>query len=377
MKYIFVIAFVTTLTPLLFAQTSPESVQRAQRLYERLTGTPLTPRNQKFSEIIKLVDEGYDLEATEIITESPYFYQTTVKNMAAAMSNRSETPFVPLDDFQATFIGAVRDELDARTLLTGNYIYRAGEDIVPPSRRNNEHYETIDGAGAFYSETLVMQEPQWEGFRNHAGLLTTRGWAKAHYSAGTNRRAVQYSFQEFLCLPIDSWKVAGLIDTFVGRDVDRTPGKNATVYQEQCRTCHAGMDAFRDAFSALDYLNDAMVELPEGRPAPKYSRGSNAYPQGHVTTDDSFVNLIAAHQPQIGFKQTEGKGINAFGEMLANTDAFKECMAQRVFAAICHRNPKARDMSFLKILAQDFERQGYNLKKLFQAVAVLPACIGD
>jgi len=360
--------------------TSPESVLRAKRLFERLTGVDLLPNTPQFRDIIKAVNDGDDQAAAALITENPYFYQITVKNMAAGMSNRSETPFVPLDDFQATFIGAVRDGLDARTLLTGNYIYRAqGLQAEEPSRRNNNHYELIDTAQAFYKDVLVKQEPQWSDFRNHAGLLTTRGWAKAHYDAGTNRRAVQYSFQEFLCLPIDSWKVAGLIDTFVGRDVDRAPGKNPLVYQEQCRTCHAGMDAMKGAFASVDYLNDSLVELPEGRPAPKYSRNTGTYPQGYITRDDSWTNLIAAHQPTIGFKEEEphGKGINAFGDMLANTKAFRDCMTTRAFAAVCQRNPEPRDNAALRVAASNFEKNGFNLKKLFQEVAVLPACLGD
>jgi len=373
---------ILTITLPLHAQTRPESVTKAHRLFERLTGTPIPSNDPRFFEMVKLINDGDEEKAAAIATDDPYFYQVTLKQFASVMSNRSETPFVPLDDFQATLIGAVRDDLDARTLLTGNYIYVATPKtfeglLAVASRRNNSLYETIDGHGLFYKDVLVKQDPQWEGFKNHAGLLTTRGWAKAHYDAGTNRRAVQYAFQEFLCLPIDSWKVAGLIDDFVGRDVNHSPGDDPKVYQEQCKTCHAGMDSMRDAFSQLDYLNDGFVELPEGRVAPKYSRGSSTYPTGHVTKDDSFINLIAHHQPGIGFKKDHGKGINEFGDMLANTEAFKECMAQRVFTAVCQRSVQGKDLGAIKVLARDFAQNGYNLKKLFQKAAVLPACLGE
>ena len=48
------------------AQTSPGSVSRTQRLFERLTGNPLTLRNPKFRNIIRLVDKGSDLEARRV-----------------------------------------------------------------------------------------------------------------------------------------------------------------------------------------------------------------------------------------------------------------------------------------------------------------------
>jgi len=330
---------------------------------------------------VKLLDDGDDLKAAAIATDDANFYQVTVKNMAADMSNKSETPYVPLDDFQATFIGAVRDDLDARTLLTGNYIYRGvyqGQTMIPePSRRDNKHYENIDNSGLDYKTLLVKQEPQWETLDQSAGLLTTRAWAKAFYDAGTNRRAVVFSLQEFMCVPIDGWKTPNLPAEYIGRDVDRLPGNNPRVFQNQCKTCHAAMDGFRGAFAYLDYVNESFVELPEGRPAPKYSRGAGKYPAGHVTLDDHWVNLLSDAQPLMGFKATEGKGVKAFGDMIANTESFKGCMAARAFTSVCQRSPSAKDFAVLNVAARNFEKNKYNLKKLFQEVAVQPACSGE
>ena len=364
------------------AATSPEGIFKARRLFRIITGTPILNNDPRLVAMADLIDNGEEKKAAAIATDDAYFYQVTVKNMAAGMSNKSETPYVPLDDFQATFIGAVRDDLDARTLLTGNYIYRGayeGQSIQPEvSRRDNKHYENIDNSGLDYKSLLVRQEPQWQGLRNSAGLLTTRAWAAAHYSAGTNRRAVVFAFQEFLCAPIDNWKTPNMPAEYIGRDVDRAPGKNPKVFQDQCKTCHAGMDAMRGAFSAMDYINDSFVELPDGRPAPKYSRGASKYPKGFVTKDDSWWNIIAEAQPTLGFKgSTDGKGIKAFGEMLANSEAFKGCMAFKAFTSVCQRQPLAKDFAVLNVAARNFEKNNFNLKKLFQEIAVQPACIGE
>ncbi len=376
-------------------QASQESIDKTKLLFRRITGVPLNNQDPRLLQMAQLIENGEDQKAAAIATEDVYFYHVTLKNMAAVMSNRTETPYVGLDDFQATFIGAVRDELDARTLLTGNYLYRdKSNNIEDPSRRDNKHYEAIDEQGFDYKSNLVKQEPQWSDMRNHAGLLTTRGWAISHYDAGTNRRAVVYAIQEFLCTPIESWKVAHLPDNFVGRDVDRCSGGkwdanqkkcvgdvNPKTFSDQCQTCHAGMDAQRGAFSSMDTVNGSFVELPPQRPAPKYSHNSGTYPDGHITNDDSWTIPLAIFNSQaLGFDAkipSEGTGINAYAQVLANSSAFKTCMAKRVFNQVCMRSTEVKDQALLKVLANHFEKNNFNLKKLFQETAVLPACMGD
>ena len=223
--------------------------------------------------------------------------------------------------------------------------------------------------------------------------MTTRAWAKAHYDAGTNRRAVVFAIQEFLCLPIDSWKVAGLPDNHVGRDIDRNPGKDPMVYQSQCKTCHSGMDAMRGAFAQYDYINDSLVELPQNIVVPKYARGSKTYEAGHVTKDDAWSDWLTtylnvsqsatietkdiASALSAGELVANKKGINQFGQMLSSFEAFKTCMATRVFAQVCQREVTTQDQKDILAVSQKFGSTGYNLKRLFQDVAVLPSCVGN
>ncbi len=373
-------------------QSYEEAQDMAKVMFRRLTGVPIFVSDPRLGQMADLIQNGRAREAAAIATKDPAFYQVTVKSFAAEISSRSETPYIGLDDIQATFIGTVRDELDARWLLSGNYLYRAKPELqskvsVEPSRRSNEHYEQIDQSHLDYQVVLVKQEPQWQGYeamRNHAGVMTTRGWGW-NYDAGTNRRAVQYAFDRFLCKPIAAWKVPGLDESAVARDVPRNPSKNPAmfteqyekVFRQQCLTCHGGIDPMRDAFSSLDFLSGALVELPPFRPAPKYKRGSKAYPEGHVTRDDSWINPIAPLRPELGFKpeQTQGQGVQAFGEMIANASAFGFCMAQRVFESVCQREPVASDSALMDHLASDFEQNGHNLKKLFEETAVSSACL--
>ena len=151
---------------------------QAQALFRRLTGVPLLPADPRLRQMAILIHQGQARKAAAVATDDPNFLQVTVKNLAAKISSRSETPFIFLDDFQATFIGTVADELDARLLLSGDYIYRGKNGSTVPSRRDNQHYEEIDLNHLEYKSTLVKQDSQWLGeLANHAGLMTTRAWS--------------------------------------------------------------------------------------------------------------------------------------------------------------------------------------------------------
>lgn len=378
-------AFVISSSSVLLAGTAPEdtsiqaSIPAAKRLFRRLTGVPILLTDPRLSQMAGLIAEGRAREAAAIATEDSNFYQVTVKNLAAELSSKNETPYIGLDDFQATFIGTVRDEIDARSLLTGNYLYKSPIGVA--SRRDNKSYDAVDDQHLDYKSILMKQEPQWTGdeaMRNHAGLMTTRAWGW-NYDAGTNRRAVVNAFSRFLCKPIGLWKVPYLDEDSIARDVDRNPGGNPKVFQDQCRTCHASQDPMRDAFSSLDFLNGDLIELPPGRAAPKYRRGTTTYPQGHVTVDDHWVNPIAKFKPELGFDpdMTSGQGVEEFGRMLAHSKAFNSCMAQRVFSSVCQRQPGREDDALIAGLASSFESGGHNLKKLFQETASTPACLEE
>ena len=121
------------------------SLDYGKRLFERLAGVPLNttdPRYQKYSDLIAAKDlKG----AASVATDDNGFYNTTLRDWAAIMANKDGSPLIDLDDFQATVIGAVRDDADARTLLTGNYSYRvdASAGLPEPSLSNNDHYKAI------------------------------------------------------------------------------------------------------------------------------------------------------------------------------------------------------------------------------------------
>lgn len=72
-----------------------------------------------------------------------------------------------------------------------------------------------------------------------------------------------------------------------------------------------------------------------------------------------------------------GVGVKDLGTMISNSKRFSQCMVKRVYDAVCRTNlvPKS-NLPFLSQYADRFEQGNYNLKKLFEEVAVSNQCQG-
>jgi hypothetical protein len=368
-----------TLLQFPLAQAAVDPQIQAVQLFKRLTGTAIQPSDPRLAKMAASIKNGDPLSAAAVATDDDHFYGDVARSFAAVMATRSETPLAPLDDFQATIIGAIRDDLDARTLLTGNYLYKANDSLgisaYDPS--SNDHYTDFEAGHYSLKANLVKLEPQHTDITEHAGLITTRGWAAAHFIAGTNRRAVEYIFREFLCTPIQTWKDPGMPDYHVRRDVDRQPGGNPTTYETTCRSCHALMDGMGGAYARFDFVDDRLVYMGPDGLASKMNKNSNVYPDGFRTMNDSWINMATQHHnTSFGWRgPTEGKGLNAFATMISSAQKFSSCMTTRVFHEVCRRDPDPSEDPMIQALAAQFEAGGYKLRSLFQQVAVQPACL--
>ena len=359
------------------AELSP-SENYVRRLYLYLTGAPKPIFDPHFRLAVKLVDAGQALEAAKLIVADPNFLKVRVRAFAIPFVDPAHQPKDTLTDLQALIIGLTRDELDARLLLTGDLRYSGYKSLGLPAvtRGSNDHYAQFDALALDFNRDLERVDKQWEDFDVAAGALTTRGWAAAYYKAGTNRLAVKFALEQFLCEPIDTWKLAGLPDVFVRRDVDRAQGGNPLSYQNTCRNCHSAMDAMGGAFAKLDFAGESLVFQSSGV-VEKFNKNSYFYPAGFVTTDDSWVNLLSDH-PTVDFGwrgDLQGAGVASFAKTLAGSKAFSRCMVQRVFASVCGRAVQTVDAARLEPMSSAFESDGYNLKNLFATVALEDACI--
>ena len=67
--------------------------------------------------------------AALIATNDPKFYNDTIRNMAAPWTNRDQSVFVPLNDYTATVIGMVRDNVPFNTMLSADILYVGDGDV--------------------------------------------------------------------------------------------------------------------------------------------------------------------------------------------------------------------------------------------------------
>ena len=404
--------FKLSLTALLIFSTMPAAGQielETKKLLERLSGTKVPADDPRLLQMLKETSGGNWTGAAAIATADPNFLNLTVKQMAQKMSTREESIQTQMNDFTALMMGAVRDDLDARKLLTGDFYYRADPEKIPNGTtvrsdlqldfvQNNNHYGDLDKTNLDIGALLKKENGQMllQTSTNTivynpdpAGLLTTRAFMGAHTSAGTNRRPVEYAFREFMCVGIEEWSDTTVSDSRIGRDIDRFPGGDHTKFQVSCKGCHTVMDGFRGAFAKWNFdqgrlVNfDAMNETNYGGfsqgVASKMNNNGNVFPGGFVTKDASWVNNARgpANEALFGWRgyAEQGFGVKSFGETLANSSRFSQCMVKRVFEAVCRHEFTIQDnKSFVQEHAGRFESNGYNLKKLFQSVALSKEC---
>ncbi len=381
----------------------------AKRLLERLAATKVPADHPLIPKMKSEIEKGRWYPAADLAMTHPGFLNVTVKQMALKMSTREETIQQDFNDFAAFFVGLVRDDLDARQLLTGNFQYigdasRAPAGVTIRSEydthivRSNDHFRDMDRLNIDLSRMLVKKSGQMllQTQTNSliynpdpAGVLTSRTFMMSQAAAGTNRRPVEYTFREFMCAPIETWADTSASDARIGRDIDRHPGGDHTKFQVSCKGCHTGMDGFRGAFAKWDIGNGFILNrdiqvnaqgVPQGGVSNKLNANSNVFAAGFVTTDNSFVNnaMGSANYTKFGWRSnsTSGYGVKDFAGMVANSKRFSECMVKRVFESVCRRELSIEDnLNFVKEHALKFEEKGYNIKSLYALVSVTPECV--
>ncbi|MFZ3231318.1 MAG: hypothetical protein WA160_14005 [Pseudobdellovibrio sp.] len=393
-----------------------ENLKKAQEIFQRLTGVKTPIYDPILAEMEKKIVANDLIGAAAMATNDSRFYNITVRDFASKMSNRSETINTPLNDFTATVIGSVRDEINAQRLLWDNLVYVADptKASVPSSSvadllRSNNHYESLDTQRIDLAKVLIPAKQKiFDGSKSldmptPSGLLTTRQWLSAHAIAGTNRRLVEFSFREFLCTPLEKVADSTGPDNVVGRDIDRFPGGSHTKFTTTCRACHTIMDGFRPAFGYFTFNNDyvmhsftsptvktqvdednglGMFKTAEAGATyvhDKLNHNSTVFPGGRITVDDNWVNnaVYGVNLPYFNWKRMSGKGIQDFGKMLSESKQFPLCMANRVYTSVCKRAPSSSEDAMLSAAATEFStKRNYNLKFLFQKIVTSKECLG-
>lgn len=388
------------------------SRKRAAEIHLRLSGIKTPLDNPILEQMADLIDSGDAVGAAALATDSQGFYNITTRDFAARMSNRDETVNSPLNDFTTTVISAIRDDMDARTLLSGDYYYQADptraavpSDAVKDILTSNNHYQAL-GSGQFDLSSVLTRKKQilYDGSKavanpEPAGLLTTRAWMEAHAIAGTNRRLIEYTFRQFLCIPIEKWADSTGPDALIGPDIDRFPGGSHDKFTTTCRACHSVMDSLRGAFAHYTFSNGftknsllvPAIGMNENedmslgmKTSPAYvalkmNHNDHVFPGGRKIANDNFKNYATKgiNANYFGWgPNVEGTGVRQFGQMISGAKAFPRCMAHRVYRSVCKREPASFDEKMLEDAGREFASRNFDLKYLFQRIVVTPECLG-
>ena len=401
---------------LLSSSVYADARTQAKRIHDRLTGTP--PSEQILEDMVDaLQTDNTGRTAAEIAIQDPAFYNVTLKNFVTPWTNEEQTVFAPLNDYTATVIGMVRDDVDFREVLFGDIIY-TGHSSLPISaynNSNNDHYEELEALGpetGDLSDPGILVRDTQSSVKNldsdaTAGVVTTRQGAKAFFYLGTNRAMFRFTLMNHLCTDLEPIKDNSRVPNRVRQDVSRSPGGDSRIYLNSCVACHAGMDGLAGAYAYYDLLppvdkdedpnafeNSAHLDYSEGVVAPKHLINENNFKPGYITTDDSWINYWRNGQNALlGWNDNYpipglitfdekghamGNGAKSMGMELANSDAFAQCQVKKAFRAVCLRDPDGYpdDRDAVSDIVSDFtSTYSYQMKPVFRDVAAY--CKGD
>jgi hypothetical protein len=220
----------------------------------------------------------------------------------------------------------------------------------------------------------------------------------------------RFTLMNHLCTDLEPLKDVTRTPDRVRRDVSRSPGGDSRIFLNNCVGCHAGMDGMAGAFAYYewDYSTDKSdgslvyraLANPKFDPTTgvslKHNINENTFEYGYITDDDSWINYwrngpnsILGNRPGdpgIGWRHpggadgisidakgnANGSGAKSLGIELANSRAFAQCQVDKVFKAVCLRDPNVQsaDRTVRDTIRDDFMgTYNYNMREVFTDAA--------
>ena len=360
--------------------------EQAKRIHDRLAGVP--PTDAVLQTMQDQIAGGDPAAAAYTAMNNKYFYNVTLKNFAAPWTNRDQSVFVPLNDYVATVIGMVRDNVDFSTLLSADltYVGRSGIVAAAPAANNNNHFEQLEANNVDLSNVndfVPVPQSSILGLPSSAtaGVMTSRAASEAFFVAGTNRAMFRFTLMNHMCNDMEQMLDTKLPPDWIRQDVSRSPGGDSRLFLNNCIGCHSGMDPLAGAYAYYNYNEDTgTLEYTPNNVQPKYFNNDLNFPQGFRTVDDSWENRWRQGQnAYLGFDNSlpgSGRGAKSLGEELGNSQAFAACQVKKVFRAVCLREPEnAADRTAVDTITNTFRSSGYRMKQVFADTAV--HCMGQ
>jgi len=359
--------------------------EQAKRIHDRLAGVP--PSESVLAQMEALMASDPQA-AAYIAMDDASFYNVTLKNFAAPWTNRDMSVFVPMNDYIATVIGMIRDDVDFSTLLSADLTYVGIGGVVNagPSATNNAHYEQLEANNVDLSDPALFAGTLQSTVQGipataTAGIVTSRAASEAFFVAGTNRAMFRFTLLNHMCNDMEQMHDTRLVPDRIRQDVSRSPGGDSRLFLNNCIGCHTGMDPLTGAFAYYDYDEAAqrLVYTP-GTVQSKYFNNDLTFPQGYRTTDDSWENYWRDGQnAYLGFDGNlpgAGNGAKSMGQELGNSLAFAACQVEKVFRTVCLRDAENQDdRDAFDAIVATFRNSNYRMKQVFADTAV--HCMGQ
>jgi hypothetical protein len=351
---------------------------QAKRMHDRIAGVPPS------AAVLNLMEQdilnGQPVAAARRALQAPSFYNAVLKNWITPWTNREQTAFAPLNDYTATVIGMIRDDVDFRQVLSGDILYVGGNGLPPYSRSNNNLYQQMEDDDLNLGDPAVLVQSTQSTHTGMpagatAGVMTTRAAAQSFFVAGTNRAMFRFTLMAHMCKDMEQVHDVTLPPDRIRQDVSRSPGGDSRIFLNNCIGCHTGMDPLAQAFAFYNF-NDTtgQLEYTPGQVQPKYLINQDNFKPGYVTPDDGWTNYWRQGSNTVlgwdGSLPGSGNGAKSMGQELANSEQFARCQVEKVFRTVCLRPPvDATDRGEVDRVMGIFRGNGYRVKDVFAETA--------
>jgi hypothetical protein len=363
------------------AMAGPVQRAQAKRIHDRIAGVPpgAAVLDQMEALIVANPATG-PVAAARIAMQAPSFYTTVLKNWVTPWTNRDQTAFAPLNDYTATVIGMVRDDVDFREVLSGDILYVGGSGLPGYSPANNNLYQQMEDDDADLGSTNVLVRDTQSAHTGvpaaaTAGVMTTRAAAQAFFIAGTNRAMFRFTMMNHMCKDMEQVHDVNLPPDRIRQDVSRSPGGDSRLFLNGCIGCHTGMDPLAQAFAYYNFNETTgRIEYTSGQVQPKYLINQDNFKPGYVTKNDGWTNYWRQGANTVlgwsGALPGSGSGAKSMGQELASSDQFARCQVEKVFKTVCLHPPvDGADRAAVNNIISGFRSGGYKVKDVFAQTA--------
>ena len=195
------------------ANAQMDDTDRARRMHDRLAGVP--PDDVTLGIMAGHIGNTRADLAADLAMQNPNFYNVVLKNFVTPWTNEAQTIFAPLNDYTATVIGMIRDDVPFNLILSEDMVYTGANGVVTPNfqQTSNAHYEALEDNGIDLSDPAMLIQRTQSGLPGSqmstgetAGVITTRAAAEAFFTGGTNRAMWRFTAVNHLCQDMEQLK---------------------------------------------------------------------------------------------------------------------------------------------------------------------------